>query len=149
MDKNLEKLEEDQEGDGVCESDRAQETCDRVHQPSSAQDEDRTHLRLRAKEGDRSQGDRLQPDGDRVHLCVNPNPAATLFWKFLVLGFCESLLQKDSNPMIFRVSKIILESINRHVNIEKHTLFWRRIDSFQGSDFSGLFFSFILFYEDD
>ena len=30
MNKNLEKLEEDQEGDGVYENDRAQETCDRA-----------------------------------------------------------------------------------------------------------------------
>ena len=63
MDKNLEKLEEDQ-GDGVCKSDRAQESCDRAHQRSSAQDEDQTHLSSHAKEGDRSQGDQSQPDGD-------------------------------------------------------------------------------------
>ena len=119
MDKNLEKLEDDQEGDGVCENDWAQETCDQVHQRLSTQDEDRTHLRSPAKEGDRSQGDQLQPDGDRGHLWVKPNLAAALFWKFLVLGFCESLLHKDSNPTIFRVSKILLESINRPVNIEK------------------------------
>ena len=30
MDKNLDKLEEDQERAGVCEGDRAQDTCDRV-----------------------------------------------------------------------------------------------------------------------
>ena len=117
MNKNLEKLEEDQEGDGVCESDRAQETCNRAHQRLSTQDKDRTHLRSRAKEGDRSQGDRLQPDDDRAHLCVKPKPAATLFWKFLVLGFGESLLHKDSNPTIFRVSRILLDSINRPINI--------------------------------
>ena len=52
MDKNLEKLEEDQERAGVCEGDRAQDTCDQAHQHSSAQEEDRTHLRLHAKEGD-------------------------------------------------------------------------------------------------
>ena len=149
MDKNLEKLEEDQEGVGVCESDWAQETYDRAHQCSSAQDKDRTHLRSLAKEGDRSQGDRLQPDGDWVHLCMKPKPAATLFWKFLILGFCKSLLHKDSNLTIFRVSRILLESINRSVNTEEYTLFWRRIDGFQGSDFQGLFLSFILFYEDD
>ena len=49
MDQNLDKLEEDQERVGVCEGDRAQDTCDRVHQRSSAQEEDRTHLRSRAK----------------------------------------------------------------------------------------------------
>ena len=90
MEKNLEKLEEDQEGARVCEGDRAQDTCDRAHQRSSAQDEDRTHLRSRAKEGDRSQGDRLQPNNDQAHLCVKPKPAAALFWKFLVLGFGKS-----------------------------------------------------------
>ena len=107
------------------------------------------HLHSRAKEGDRSHGDRLQPNGDRAHLCVKPKPTAALFWKFLILGFCKSLLHKDSNPTIFRVSRILLESINRPVNTEEHTLFWRRIYGFQGSDFSGLFISFILFYEDD
>ena len=119
MDKNLDKLEEDQERARVCEGDRAQDTCDRAHQRSSAQEEDRTHLRSCAKEGDRSQGDRSQLDGDRTHLCMKPKPAAALFWKFLVLGFCKSLLHKDSNPMIFRVSRILLESINRPVNIEE------------------------------
>ena len=54
MDKNLDKLEEDQERAGVCEGDQAQDTCNRAHQRSSAQDEDRMHLRSRAKEGDRS-----------------------------------------------------------------------------------------------
>ena len=64
MDKNLEKLEENQERARVCEGDRAQDTCDQVHQRSSAQEEDRTHLRSRAKEGDQSQGDQSQPDDD-------------------------------------------------------------------------------------
>ena len=43
-----------------------------------------------------------------------------------VLGFRvgESLLHKDSNPMIFRVSRILLESINRPVNTEKHTRYF-------------------------
>ena len=65
-----------------------------------------------------------------------------------VFGFRvgESLLHKDSNPTIFRVSRILLESINRPVNTEKHTWFWRRIDGSQGSDFSRfiLFLYFIL-----
>ena len=52
MDKNLEKIEEDQERDGVCEGDRVQDTCDRAHQRSSAQEEDQTHLSLCTKEGD-------------------------------------------------------------------------------------------------
>ena len=118
MDKNLDKLEEGQERAGVCEGDRA-------HQHSSAQEEDRTHLRSCAKEGDWSQGDRSQHDGDRAHLCVKPKPAAALFWKFLVLGFCKSLLHKDSNPTIFRVFRILLESIYRPVNTEEHTRYFR------------------------
>ena len=103
------------------ESDRAQETCDQAHQRSGAQDKDRMHLRSRAQEGDRLQCDRSQPDSDRAHLWSISNLAATVFWKFLVLGFGESLLHKDSNPTIFMVSRILLESINRPVNTEKHT----------------------------
>ena len=79
MDKNLDKLEEDQERAEVYKGDRAQDTCDRAHQRLSAQEEDRTHLRSRAK-GDQSHGDRSQPDGDRAHLCVKPKPDAALFW---------------------------------------------------------------------
>ena len=93
MDKNLEKLEEDQERAGVCEGDRA-------HQRSSAQDEDR--MRSRTKEGDQSQGNQSHPDCNRAQMYMKPKPAAALFWKFLVLGFCKSLLHKDSNPTIFR-----------------------------------------------
>ena len=58
MDKNLDKLEEDQERAGVCEGDRVQDTFNRAHQRSTAKAEDRMHLRSCAKEGDRSQGDR-------------------------------------------------------------------------------------------
>jgi hypothetical protein len=84
-----------------------------------------------AKEGNLSLCDRSQPDGDRSHLCVTPKLVATLFWKFLILGFCNSLLHKDSNPTIFRVSRILLESINRLVNTkERETIFGRRIDDF-------------------
>ena len=36
MDKNLDKLEEDQEKAGVCEGDWAQDTCDWAHQRSNA-----------------------------------------------------------------------------------------------------------------
>ena len=102
-------------------------------------------LCLRAKEGDRSQGDRSQPDGDRAHLCVKPKPVAALFWKFLVLGFCKSLLHKDSNPMIFRVSRILLESINSPVNTEEHTRdFGEELTVFKEAIF--WVYSFPLFY---
>ena len=81
---------------------------------------------------------------------MKPNLAVALFWKFLVLGFGESLLHKDSNPMIFKVSRILLESINRPVNIKKHTGdFGEELTTLKEAIFSGLFFSFILFYEDD
>jgi hypothetical protein len=75
------------------------------------------------KRRDRSPCDRSQPECERSHLRVKPKSAAALFWKFLILGFCNSLLHKDSNPTIFRVSRILLESINRPVNIEEgHTI---------------------------
>jgi hypothetical protein len=47
--------------------------------------------------------------------------------------------------MIFRVS---LDSINRFVNIEKHTHdFGEELKAFQGSVFQAYSFPFILFYE--
>jgi hypothetical protein len=96
------------------------------------------------KEGNLSLYDRSQPDGDQSHLCVTPKLVAALFWKFLILGFCNSLLHKDSNPTIFRVSRILLESINRLVNTkERETIFGRRIDDFQGAIFR--VYSFPLF----
>jgi hypothetical protein len=88
--------------------------------------------------------------GNRTHLCVMPPPAAALFWKFLILGFWPILVAQGFNLTRFRVSRILLDSINRPVNIEFNTrYFGRRIDCFQGNDFPGLFFSSILFYEDD
>ena len=63
----------------------------------------------------------------------------------LVLGSCKSLLHKDSNPTIFRVSKILLESINRHVNIEEHThYFGEELMVFKEAIFR--VYSFSLFY---
>jgi hypothetical protein len=43
--------------------------------------------------------------------------AATLFWRVLFLGF----LQLGLNPMIFRVSRVFLDFINRLVNTKKDT----------------------------
>jgi hypothetical protein len=97
------------------------------------------------RRGDRSPCDRSQPECERSHLRVKPKSAATLFWKFLILGFCNSLLHKDSNPTIFRVSRILLESINRPVNIEERTRYF-------GEEFTGFkeatfrVYSFPLFY---
>ena len=46
--------------------------------------------------------------------------------------------------MIFRVSRILLESINRPVNIEKHTQdFGEELTTLKEAIFSGLFFSLI------
>jgi hypothetical protein len=53
------------------------------------------------------------------------------------------------NLKIFRVSRVFIDSVNRPINTEKYTQFWRKIYGSQGSDFSSLSFSFILFYEDD
>jgi hypothetical protein len=102
-----------------------------------------------AKEGNLSLCDRSQPDGDRSHLCVTPKSVAALFWKFLILGFCNSLLHKDSNPTIFRVSRILLESINRLVNTkERHTIFGEELTTFKEQFFGFILFLY-LFYEDD
>ena len=76
---------------------------------------------------------------------MKPNLAASLFWKLLVLGFVESLLYKDSNPMIFRISRILLDSINGSVNIEKHTHdFGEELTALKEAIFS--VYSFPLFY---
>ena len=78
-------------------------------------------------------------------MCMKPKPAAALFWKFLVLGLCKSLLHKDSNPTIFRVSRILLESINRPVNTEEHIhYFGEELTTLKESIFR--VYSFPLFY---
>ena len=58
---------------------------------------------------------------DRAHLCAKPNPAGTLVWKFLFIRVLLILVAQVLNPTIFRVSRILLDSINRHVNTKKHT----------------------------
>ena len=76
---------------------------------------------------------------------MKPNLVAALFWKLLVLGFVESLLHNDSNPMVFRVSTILLESINRPVNTEKHThYFGEELTALKEAIFQ--VYSFPLFY---
>jgi hypothetical protein len=55
-------------------------------------------------------------------------------------------LHKDSNPTIFRVSRILLESINRPVNTEEtHAILGEEFTAFK-EQFSGfiLFLYFIL-----
>ena len=149
MDKNLEKLEEDQERDGVCESDQAQEDLRSSAQvlecPRRGSNAPVFACKRRTSITRRSIAGTLRSSAPVCEAQTSRSPILEIF------GFRvgESLLHKDSNPTIFRVSRILLESINRPENTEKHTRFWRRIDGSQGSDFSGLFFSFILFYEDD
>jgi hypothetical protein len=97
------------------------------------------------RRGDRSPCDRSQPECERSHLRVKPKSAATRFWKFLILGFCNSLLHKDSNPTIFRVSRILLESINRPVNTEEtHAIFGEEFTAFKEAIFR--VYSFPSFY---
>jgi hypothetical protein len=62
--------------------------------------------------------------GDRTHLCVKPTLAAALFCKFLILGFWPILVAQGFNLTRFRVSIILLDSINRLVNIELNTRYF-------------------------
>ena len=75
------------------------------------------------QEGDRLQCDRARTtyDCNRAHLCAKPNLAAALFWKFLFIRVLLILVAQGLNPTISRVSRIHLDSVNRHVNTEKHT----------------------------
>jgi hypothetical protein len=83
--------------------------------------------------------------GNRAHLCVKPTPAAALFWKFLILGFWLILVAQGFNLTRFRVSRILLDSINRPVSIEKHTrYFGEEFTTFKETIF--LVYPFPLFY---
>ena len=46
---------------------------------------DRAHLCSCAQEGDLLQCDQAHTTCDRAHLCMETNPTATLFWKFLFI----------------------------------------------------------------
>jgi hypothetical protein len=76
---------------------------------------------------------------------MKPTPVATLFWKFLILGFWIILVAQEFNLTRFRVSRILLDSINRPVNIEEHTRYF-------GEEFTAFkemifwVYSFLLFY---
>jgi hypothetical protein len=83
-----------------------------------------------------------------AQLWTNPIP--------IVIGLSLNLTRRWNSEFLrfTSVSMTFLRPINRplshtipHTII--YTLFWRTIYGFQGNDFSGLFFSFILFYEDD
>jgi hypothetical protein len=83
--------------------------------------------------------------GDRAHPCVEPTPAVALFWKFLILGFWLILVAQGFNLTRFRVSRILLDSTNRPVNIEKHThYFGEEFTAFKEAIFQ--VYSFPLFY---
>jgi hypothetical protein len=100
---------------------------------------------VQKKEIDRSVIERTK--GDRAHSCVKPTLAAVLFWKFLILGFWLILVAQGFNLTHFRVSRILLDSINRLVNIEKEdTLFLEKNLLLSWKRFSGfiLFLYFIL-----
>jgi hypothetical protein len=56
---------------------------------------------------------------DRAHLCLKPTPAAAIFWKFCFIRVLLILVAQGFNPKIFRVSRILLDYINRHVNTLK------------------------------
>jgi hypothetical protein len=81
---------------------------------------------------------------------VKPTPVAALFWKFLILGFWLILVAQGFNLTCFRVSRILLDSINRPVNIEKYTrYFGEEFTAFKEAIFQVYSFPLFLFYEDD
>jgi hypothetical protein len=55
-----------------------------------------------------------------VHPCVKPTLAATLFWKFLVFRVLVTPCCTRIQPYNFKVSRTLLDSINRPINTEKH-----------------------------
>jgi hypothetical protein len=83
---------------------------------------ERTCVCAQKKEIDRSVIERTK--GDRAHLCVKPTPAAALFCKFLVFRVLVTPCCTRIQPYNFRVSRILLDSINRPVNTEKHTRYF-------------------------
>jgi hypothetical protein len=76
---------------------------------------------------------------------VKPTSAAALFWKFMILGFWLILVAQRFNLACFRVSRILLVSINRPVNIELDTrYFGEEFTTFKETVFR--VYSFPLFY---
>jgi hypothetical protein len=76
---------------------------------------------------------------------MKPTLTAALFWKFLILGFWLILVAQGFNLTLFRLSRILLDSINRPVNIEKHTrYFGEKFTTFKEAIFR--VYSFPLFY---
>jgi hypothetical protein len=62
----------------------------------------------------------------------------------------QVFLQQGRNPTIFRVSRILLDSINRHVNTKKHTGdFGEEFMALKEAIFRVYSFPFCFFYEDD
>jgi hypothetical protein len=85
---------------------------------SSAQVKERANLRLRMQEEDRSHL-RSSAHGLRSIALVREDQVShnPILESFTFRVF----VQQGRNPMIFRVSRVSLESINRIVNTEKHT----------------------------
>jgi hypothetical protein len=81
------------------------------------------------------------------HLRVKPTSTAALFWKFLVFRVLVTPCCIRIQPYDFRVSRTLLDSINRPVNTEKHTLFLEKNLQLSRKRFSGFIpFLYFLFY---
>jgi hypothetical protein len=61
---------------------------------------------------------------DQAHLCARPTPATALFWKFLVFRVLVIPCCTRIQPYDFRVSRTLLDFINRLVNTEKVTRYF-------------------------
>jgi hypothetical protein len=104
---------------------------------------ERTCFCARKKEIDHSAIEHTK--GNRAHLCVKPTPATAPFWKFLVFRVLVTLCCTRIQLYDFRVSRILLDSINRHVNTKKHTrYFGEEFTAFKEAIFR--VYSFPLFY---
>jgi hypothetical protein len=77
---------------------------------------------------------------------VKPTPAAALFWKFLVFRVLVTPCCTRIQPYDFRVSRTLLDSINRPINTEKHARYFGEEFQLSKKQFSGfiLFLYFIL-----
>jgi hypothetical protein len=80
---------------------------------------------------------------------VKPTSVAALFWKFLIIGFWLILVAQGFNLTRFRVSRILLDSINRPVNKKNTCYFGEEFTVFKEAIFWVYSFPLFLFYEDD
>ena len=146
MDKNLEKLEDDQEGARVL---REWSSAGDLRSSALALERPRQWSNAPAFMCKRRRSIVVRSSSHNLWSSAPVRKAQSScspILKFLVIGFVESLLHKDSNPTIFRVFWILLESINRPVNTEKHTWdFKEELTTLKEVIFPGLFFSLIYF----